>query len=47
VHPDLAAYLEVEARDTLERLAGALDRKITVQAVTGHAHRDEFEVLLR
>jgi ribonuclease G len=47
VHPDLAAYLEAEARDTLERLAGALDRKITVQAVTGHAHRDEFEVLLR
>jgi len=47
VHPDLAAYLETEARDALERLAGTLDRKITVQAVTGHVHRDEFEVMLR
>ena len=47
VHPDLAEYLESELRDGLERLAAALDRKITVQSVTGHAHRDEFEVLLR
>jgi ribonuclease G len=47
VHPDLAGYLEAEARDGLEKLAATLDRKITVQAVTGHAHRDEFEVLLR
>jgi ribonuclease G len=47
VHPDLAAYLETEARDVLERLAATLDRKVTVQAVTGHRHRDEFEVLVR
>ena len=47
VHPDVAAHLEAEARDALERLASTLDRKITVQAVTGHTHRDEFEVLLR
>ena len=47
VHADLAAYLEAEVRDALERLAATLDRKITVQAVTGHVHRDEFEVLLR
>jgi ribonuclease G len=47
VHPDVAAHLETEARDALERLASTLDRKITVQAVTGHVHRDEFEVLLR
>ena len=47
VHPDLAVFLETEARDDLEKLAAALDRKITVQAVTGHAHRDEFEVFLR
>jgi ribonuclease G len=47
VHPDLAAFLETEARSGLEKLAAALDRKITVQAVTGHAHRDEFEVLGR
>ncbi len=38
-------YLEADARDALEKLAATLDRKITVQAVTGHAHRDEFEVL--
>jgi ribonuclease G len=47
VHPDLAAYLEADARDALEKLAAALDRKITVQAVTGRVHRDEFEVLVR
>jgi ribonuclease G len=47
VHPDLAAHLEADARDALERLASTLDRKITVQAVTGHVHRDEFDVLLR
>ena len=47
VHPTLAAYLQAEVRDGLEKLAATLDRKITVQAVTGHAHRDEFEVLLR
>jgi len=47
VHPDLAAFLETETRDGLEKLAATLDRKITVQAVTGHVHRDEFEVLLR
>jgi Ribonuclease G/E len=47
VHPDLAGYLETEARDAIERLAATLDRKVTVQAVTGHAHRDEFEVLFR
>src|SRR5262249_12854645 len=35
VHPDLAAFLESDARDDLERLAAALDRTITVQAVTG------------
>jgi ribonuclease G len=47
VHPELAAYLEAEARAPLEKLAAALDRTITVQAVTGRAHRDEFEVLVR
>jgi ribonuclease G len=47
VHPDLAAFLEADARDGLEKLAATLDRKITVQAVTGHAHREEFEVLAR
>jgi len=47
VHPDLASYLEGDARDALERLAASLDRKVTVQAVTGHPHRDEFEILAR
>jgi ribonuclease G len=47
VHPDLAAYLEAEVRDELERLAAGLDRMITVQAMAGQTHRDEFEVLLR
>ena len=47
VHPDLAAFLEADVRDALEKLAIALDRKITVQGVIGQAHREEFEVLAR
>ncbi len=45
VHPDLARYFEGDGRDGLERLAKALDRKITIQP--NHADREGHEVRLR
>jgi ribonuclease G len=46
VHPDLAAYLEADAREALETLAARLDRKISMQAVPGQP-REEYEVRAR
>jgi ribonuclease G len=46
-HPDLAAYLEGEARADLTRLEAALDVKVIVQPVDKQPHRDEFEIRLR
>ena len=45
VHPDLARYFEGDGRDGLDRLAQALDRKITIQP--NHADREGYEVRLR
>jgi len=45
VHPDLARYFEGDGQEGLERLARALDRKITVQP--NHADREGYEVRLR
>jgi ribonuclease G len=45
MHSDLARYFEGDGADGLERLARALDRKITVQP--NHADRDGYEVRLR
>jgi ribonuclease G len=45
VHPDLARYFEGDGRDGLDRLARALDRKITIQP--NHADREGYEVRLR
>ena len=45
MHPDLARHFEGDGADGLERLARALDRKITVQG--NHADRDGYEVRLR
>jgi len=45
VHPDLARYFEGDGRGGLERLAKALDRKITIQP--NHADREGHEVRLR
>jgi len=47
VHPDLAAYLEGEARADLTRLETALNTKVVVQPVERQPHRDEFEVRVR
>ena len=47
VHPDVAAYLSGEGRADLERLEAALEVKVTVQAASGQAPREEFEVRVR
>jgi ribonuclease G len=47
VHPDLAAYLEGEARPDLARLEAALDVKAIVQPADKPAPRDEFDIRLR
>ena len=45
MHPDLARYFEGDGQAGLERLARALDRKITIQP--NHVDRDGYEVRLR
>jgi ribonuclease G len=47
VHPDVAAYLEGEARADLTSLETALDVKVIVQPADKQPHRDEFEIRLR
>jgi ribonuclease G len=46
-HPEVAAYLDAEGRDDLQRLAAALDVKIVVQASSGHPPREEYEIRTR
>jgi ribonuclease G len=46
-HPDVAAYLEGDAREPLGRLARSLDVKITVQPAAATAGRDHYEIQLR
>jgi ribonuclease G len=47
VHPDLATYLEEEAREDLARLESALDVKVIVQPVDKQPHREEYDIKLR
>jgi Ribonuclease G/E len=47
VHPDLATYLDGEARADLAQLERALDIKVVVQPADKPAHRDDFEVRVR
>jgi ribonuclease G len=47
VHPDMASYLEGDARAVLTQLETSLDAKIIVQPADKQAHRDEFEVRVR
>jgi hypothetical protein len=46
-HPDVAAHLEGDAREALERLRATLETKITIQAGTGATPRDEVEIVTR
>jgi ribonuclease G len=46
-HPELVQYLENDGREPLQRLAGILGVKISVQTVGGHPHREDYEIHLR
>jgi ribonuclease G len=47
VHPDVAAYLDGDARGDLTQLETSLDVKIILQPADKQSHRDEFEVRVR
>ncbi len=47
VHPDFAEHLESDGREALQRLAQALDVKITVQAASAQSSREEYEITIR
>jgi len=47
VHPDLARYLDSEARADIERLERALDVSLAVQAGPAPSPREEFEIKVR
>jgi ribonuclease G len=47
VHPEIVSYLEGEAKEPRERLARALDVKITVQTIGGRPQREDFEIHVR
>ncbi len=46
-HPDLVRHFEAEGREGLERLQGALGRKVLVQAGAAPMPREEYEVVPR
>lgn len=46
VHPDLAAYLQEEEAEGLERLQRRLGRRVTIQAASG-LQKDEYEIVTR
>jgi hypothetical protein len=47
VHPDFAEHLESDEREPLQRLAQALDVKITIQPVAAQASREDYEITVR
>jgi ribonuclease G len=47
VHPDVAAFLEGDARQDLARLEADLDVKVAVQGVAGQGHREDYELRVR
>jgi ribonuclease G len=48
VHPDLAQYFESgDGLEGLERLRALLDAKVTIQAASGHVHREEYQIHVR
>jgi Ribonuclease G/E len=47
VHPACAEYLDAEHREVLQRLAHALDVKITIQAGAVESSRENYEITLR
>src|SRR5438105_6369572 len=47
VHPDVAAYLEREGREALQRLEAGLEVKVTVQPAASPSQREDYEVRAR
>ena len=47
VHPDVAAYIEREGRDALQRLEAGLEVKVTVQPAASPSQREDYEVRAR
>ena len=46
VHPDVAAYLESEAKDDVHRLATVIDARVNVEAFRQPKAREDYELLL-
>jgi ribonuclease G len=47
VHPDVAAYLEVDEREVLGRLSRALEIKVTIQTASPQSSREDYEIHVR
>jgi ribonuclease G len=47
VHPDLAQYLDAEARDELPRLADTVGARVTVEAFRQPKAREDYELIVR
>jgi ribonuclease G len=47
VHPDMAAFLDGDGREGLARLSASLDIKVSVQAASGHVHREDYQLQTR
>jgi hypothetical protein len=47
VHPELAAYLDGDGREGVQKLAAMLDVKVTVQQASGRVGREEYELQVR
>jgi ribonuclease G len=47
VHPDLAHYLDVDARDDLPRLATVVGAQVTVEAFRQPKAREDYELIVR
>jgi hypothetical protein len=47
VHPDLAAYLDGEARDELPRLTDLIGARVTIETFRQPKAREEYELIVR
>jgi ribonuclease G len=47
VHPDLAAHLEGDAREDVDRLAGLVGTRVTIEAFRQAKAREDYELIVR
>ena len=47
VHPDLAAHLEGDRRDDVDRLAGMIGARVSVESVRQPRAREDYELIVR